>query len=102
MVGEDASGSSHQATASHGGSSHSTATSASEGNRVRGDARSPQEWTGDDKGTSKQERGGDVENGDKVRESENPRPSGKRRHRTDSSQGSPHMPESKRLLMGKY
>lgn len=102
MVGEDASGCSHQATASHGGSSHSTADSASEGDRVKGDARSPKEWTGDDKGTSKQEQPRDVEHGDKDTDSETPRPSGKRRHRTDSSQGSPHMPESKRLLMGKY
>lgn len=101
MDGEDASGSSHQGTASHGGSSHSTADSASDGDRVKGDARSPKEWTGNDKRPNIQEQLGDVGNGDKDRDSENPRSSGKRRHPTDSSQGSPRMPESKRLLMGK-
>uniref|UniRef100_A0A8W8JQP2 Protein NO VEIN C-terminal domain-containing protein n=1 Tax=Magallana gigas TaxID=29159 RepID=A0A8W8JQP2_MAGGI len=99
LDGEEASGGSHQGTASHGGSSHSTADSASEGDRVKGDARSPKEWTGNDKRHSIQEDLGDVENRDKDRDSEDPRSSGKRRHPTDSSQGSSRMPDSKRLLM---
>lgn len=101
MDGEEASGGSHQGTASHGGSSHSTADSASEGDRVKGDAKRPKEWTGNDKRHNIQEDLGDVENRDKDRDSEDPRSSGKRRHPTDSSQGSSRMPDSKRLLMGK-
>lgn len=101
LDGEDALWSSHQGTASHGGSSHSTADSASEGDRVKGDARSPKELTSNDKRPDIQEQRGDVGKGDKDRDSENLRSSGKRRHPTDSSQGSPRMPESKRLLMGK-